>query len=180
MTSKSGFGITTRQQSWGKVMFSLVSISHSVHRGRVHAWSQVTSSGVYALSQVLHGLCGYAWYTPSYRWYTPLEGRPPRRYSPQQTVHPLVLASSGGNQRGRHASYWNAFLLHVKTNTIHNNSYLIQTCCKQQLTWNIPIADSSKLLFIKLLIPETEHSYIVNGDFSLQIPEYWQLAKLIF
>ena len=108
-----------------------------------------------------------------------LEGRPSGRYAPLQKVHPLVLTSSGGHQSGRHASYWNAFLLHVKTNTIHNNSYLIQTCSKQQLAWNIPIADSSKLLFIKLLILETQHSYIsyiVNGDFSLQIPEYWQLA----
>ena len=58
---------------------------------------------------------------------TPGSG-PPRRYAPLQKVHPLVLASSGGRQNGRHACYWNAFLLHVKTNTIHKNLYLIQTC----------------------------------------------------
>ena len=46
------FLITVRKSSCGKVMFSQLSVSHSVHSGDVHAWSQVPSRGGYAWSQV--------------------------------------------------------------------------------------------------------------------------------
>ena len=101
------------QRSWGKVIFSQASVSHSVHRGG-------------CLSQCLLG------YTPPLGRYTPwqvhppwqvplwagtpqqvhpLAGIPPRQVYPSRQVQPPRPPPHDGHCSGRCASYWNAFLL---------------------------------------------------------------------
>ena len=75
------------QCSWVKVIFSQVSVSHSVHRGRV-----------------------YPSMPPGQ---TPPGQTPPRQTPPGQTpcpVHAGYTPSPSSHCCGRYASYWNAFL----------------------------------------------------------------------
>ena len=103
---------TVRQRSWGKVLFSQVSVIlfrgvPGPFWGGGNAWFQVPSGGRYAWPgprSFSGGGGGYARYipdTPPYPW----------KVHPIWRVHLPVLTSSGGQRSGRWASYWNAFLL---------------------------------------------------------------------
>ena len=54
------FGV--RNRSWGKVMFSQVSVSHSIHGGRGrYLWSLIPSGGISGARYILYMGDGYVW-----------------------------------------------------------------------------------------------------------------------
>ena len=130
--SDIGYIFTAHQRSWGKVKFSQVSVSPQGGAGIPgpmflpgggYPWSHIPSQGGYPWPQV-SSWGGYPWSHVSAGG-----GQPPPLHTPiLRHTHPtpLVLTPSGGHQSGWYTSYWNAFLLKLKTKNWVDGGYLYE------------------------------------------------------
>ena len=135
--------ITTRQRSWGKVMFSLMSVCLYVNRGSPchhYTWcigTHCTDSPL-ALAPPRHQTWGLPYASPSYpgsdNWWPSLETcsnlftwGPPNSTDIWWLPKHICIAS------GRYASYWNAFLLNTCNKQNFGNAN--RKCNKFDQSW---------------------------------------------
>ena len=112
---------TVRKLSCGKIMFSHLSVSHSVHRG--HAWQGACVTWGYAWwgHTWQEGVCGGDMHGRGHAWWGGGE------------AWQMGVCMAGGGMHGRrdghcsrqYAFYWNAFLSHL---SVSHSVHRVEVC----------------------------------------------------